>query len=67
MRRMSNDVLTAASATKFSGRCRLDDEDDEASSRARKAVRSNNFTGQTNILDVDKHMFVSDPFTFSFH
>ncbi|TFL00674.1 hepatocellular carcinoma-associated antigen 59-domain-containing protein [Pterulicium gracile] len=34
----------------------LDDEDDEASSRARKAVRSNNFTGQTNILDVDKHM-----------
>jgi hypothetical protein len=31
-------------------------DEDEASHRARKAVRNNNFTGQTNALDVDKHM-----------
>lgn len=31
---------------------------DEESAKARKAVRSSNFTQQSNTLDVDKHMFV---------
>ncbi|KAG6899602.1 hypothetical protein C0993_008763 [Termitomyces sp. T159_Od127] len=37
---------------------RDDDEDDEEDkeSRARRVVRSNNFTQQTNAVDVDKHM-----------
>ncbi|KAG6861866.1 hypothetical protein C0995_011163 [Termitomyces sp. Mi166 len=37
---------------------RDDDEDDEEDkgARARKVIRSNNFTQQTNVLDVDKHM-----------
>lgn len=35
-------------------------DDDETKSR--KLVRSNNFTQQTNALDVDKHMFVLAPF-----
>ena len=26
--------------------------------KARRAVRTNNFTQQTNALDVDKHMYV---------
>ena len=30
--------------------------DEEA--KARRAVRKNNFTQQTNALDVDKHMYV---------
>ena len=33
-----------------------DPSDEE--SKARKIVRSNNFTQQTNALDVDKHMLV---------
>jgi len=33
-----------------------DQPSDEEGARARKAVRSNNFTQQTNTLDVDKHM-----------
>ncbi|KAG6891684.1 hypothetical protein C0992_010087 [Termitomyces sp. T32_za158] len=37
---------------------RDDDEDDEEdkASRARRVIRSNNFTQQTNAVDVDKHM-----------
>lgn len=31
------------------------DEDDKEA-KARRVVRNNNFTGQTNALDVDKHM-----------
>ena len=27
-------------------------------SRAKKLVKNNNFTGQTNSVDVDKHMYV---------
>ncbi|CCM00436.1 uncharacterized protein FIBRA_02468 [Fibroporia radiculosa] len=33
-----------------------DDEDEDAETKARKVVRANNFTQQTNVLDVDKHM-----------
>ncbi|KAF8313155.1 hepatocellular carcinoma-associated antigen 59-domain-containing protein [Cantharellus anzutake] len=33
-----------------------DDDPDDEESKARKIVRSNNFTQQTNALDVDKHM-----------
>ncbi|RPD66907.1 hypothetical protein L227DRAFT_8356 [Lentinus tigrinus ALCF2SS1-6] len=38
---------------------KVDDEDEDAEdaeAKARKVVRSNNFTQQTNALDVDKHM-----------
>ncbi|KAF7981702.1 hypothetical protein HWV62_32276 [Athelia sp. TMB] len=33
-----------------------EDEEAEAEAKARRVVRNNNFTGQTNALDVDKHM-----------
>lgn len=33
-----------------------EDEDDNTETQARKVVRTNNFTQQTNALDVDKHM-----------
>ncbi|KDQ64443.1 hypothetical protein JAAARDRAFT_52392 [Jaapia argillacea MUCL 33604] len=33
-----------------------EEEEDDKESKARKAVRSNNFTQQTDALDVDKHM-----------
>ncbi|ORY90788.1 hepatocellular carcinoma-associated antigen 59-domain-containing protein [Leucosporidium creatinivorum] len=33
-----------------------DDPDDDPSNLTNKIVRSNNFTGQTNAVDVDKHM-----------
>ncbi|KAI0638440.1 hepatocellular carcinoma-associated antigen 59-domain-containing protein [Trametes polyzona] len=33
-----------------------DDEADDTETKARKVVRENNFTHQTNALDVDKHM-----------
>ncbi|KAI0311027.1 hepatocellular carcinoma-associated antigen 59-domain-containing protein [Amylostereum chailletii] len=33
-----------------------EDEEDDKAMKARKAVRTNNFTQQTNVLDVDKHM-----------
>ncbi|KIM91246.1 hypothetical protein PILCRDRAFT_811763 [Piloderma croceum F 1598] len=33
-----------------------DEEDDDKEARARRVVRNNNFTQQTNALDVDKHM-----------
>ena len=36
-----------------------DEEDKEA--KARRVVRANNFTQQTNALDVDKHMCVVRP------
>lgn len=35
------------------------EEDKDA--KARRVVRANNFTQQTNALDVDKHMSVSNP------
>lgn len=35
---------------------KLDDEDGGADAKARRAVRTNNFTQQTNAVDVDKHM-----------
>ena len=37
----------------------LDSEDMDEETKARKVVRSNNFTQQTNALDVDKHMCVT--------
>jgi len=33
-----------------------DEEEDDAEMKARRVVRTNNFTQQTNVLDVDKHM-----------
>ncbi|KAF8559429.1 hypothetical protein OG21DRAFT_1402941 [Imleria badia] len=33
-----------------------DDEQEDATAKARRSVRTNNFTQQTNVLDVDKHM-----------
>jgi len=33
-----------------------DESDADAEAKARKVVRANNFTKQTNVLDVDKHM-----------
>ncbi|EPQ59185.1 hypothetical protein GLOTRDRAFT_70395, partial [Gloeophyllum trabeum ATCC 11539] len=33
-----------------------EDEEEDKALKARKAVRSNNFTQQTNVLDADKHM-----------
>ena len=36
--------------------CTRDEEDKDA--KARRVVRANNFTQQTNALDVDKHMCV---------
>ena len=32
-------------------------EQEDAAAKARRAVRTNNFTQQTNALDVDKHMY----------
>ena len=31
-------------------------EDEDKDAKARRVVRANNFTQQTNVLDVDKHM-----------
>ena len=31
---------------------------EDAEAKARRVVRTNNFTQQTNALDVDKHMYV---------
>lgn len=36
-------------------------DDEERDARARRAVQTNNFTQQTNALDVDKHMLVLVP------
>ncbi|KAG8218994.1 hepatocellular carcinoma-associated antigen 59-domain-containing protein [Butyriboletus roseoflavus] len=33
-----------------------DEQAEDAAAKARRAVRTNNFTQQTNVLDVDKHM-----------
>ena len=33
-----------------------DSEDEDKDAKARRVVRANNFTQQTNVLDVDKHM-----------
>ncbi|KAL4076339.1 hepatocellular carcinoma-associated antigen 59-domain-containing protein [Scleroderma yunnanense] len=35
---------------------KAEDEDDGVDAKARRAVRTNNFTQQTNAVDVDKHM-----------
>lgn len=34
----------------------VEDDEGDAEAKARKVVRTNNFTKQTNALDVDKHM-----------
>ena len=34
-----------------------DSEDEDKDAKARRVVRANNFTQQTNALDVDKHMY----------
>ncbi|KAI0340739.1 hypothetical protein BDW22DRAFT_1359550 [Trametopsis cervina] len=39
-----------------SGTHEVEDEEEDAEAKARRVVRSNNFTQQTNTLDVDKHM-----------
>ena len=35
-----------------------DSEDEDKDAKVRRVVRANNFTQQTNALDVDKHMYV---------
>ena len=37
---------------------RTNREEDDVDAKARRVVRANNFTQQTNALDVDKHMCV---------
>jgi len=37
-----------------------DDRDEDDQERVKRMVRSNNFTQQTNALDVDKHMYVKE-------
>lgn len=34
-------------------------DEEEKEARTRRVIRSNNFTQQTNALDVDKHMYVN--------
>lgn len=40
-------------------------DEDDAEAKARRVVRNNNFTGQTNALDVDKHMYAIHTVTLS--
>lgn len=40
---------------------RLVSEPEDKAAKMRRAVRANNFTQQTNALDVDKHMYVLHP------
>ncbi|GAA5942422.1 telomere length and silencing 1 family protein [Sporobolomyces koalae] len=40
----------------IAGKDRLRDDGDGSEAKARKIVKSDNFTGQTNTVDVDKHM-----------
>ena len=37
-------------------------EEEDKDAKARRVVRANNFTQQTNVLDVDKHMYVILPY-----
>ena len=41
-------------------------EEEDKDAKARRVVRANNFTQQTNVLDVDKHMYVILPLTPTF-
>ncbi len=38
----------------------FDSDEEEKNAKTRRVVRANNFTQQTNALDVDKHMCVQD-------
>lgn len=49
---------TADDADCFSRRIAHSDPNDEAAKTRRGIVKSSNFTGQTNAVDVDKHMCV---------
>ena len=44
---------------------RLVSEPEDKAAKMRRAVRANNFTQQTNALDVDKHMYVLHPPSFA--
>jgi hypothetical protein len=44
--------------------CRSEQAD--AAAKARRSVRTNNFTQQTNALDVDKHMYARPCHFFTF-
>ncbi|KZT24564.1 hypothetical protein NEOLEDRAFT_427187 [Neolentinus lepideus HHB14362 ss-1] len=48
--------LRAGASTTSKDPTAEEDEDEDQTLKARKAVRSNNFTQQTNALDADKHM-----------
>ena len=41
-------------------------EEEDKDAKARRVVRANNFTQQTNVLDVDKHMYVILPLSPAF-
>lgn len=45
--------------------CVRSDPDDAGARTRRGIVKSSNFTGQTNTVDVDKHMYVSFPFVLT--
>ena len=53
-RRMTSAYIESPSETK--ALTILSDEEDKET-KARRVVRANNFTQQTNALDVDKHMY----------
>jgi hypothetical protein len=57
---------SAASAGAGASANTEDDEQADAAAKARRSVRTNNFTQQTNALDVDKHMYARPCHFFTF-
>ena len=51
-------MSTASSVCACDGSLYISRDAEDAEAKTRKVVRSNNFTQQTNALDVDKHMYV---------
>ena len=41
--------------------CAFHSDDEDKNAKTRRVVRANNFTQQTNALDVDKHMYACPP------
>ncbi|KIJ13260.1 hypothetical protein PAXINDRAFT_117267 [Paxillus involutus ATCC 200175] len=55
-RRNTEDEPEDQGGLKAGAKVEDDDEEDDVDAKARRAVRTSNFTQQTNTLDVDKHM-----------
>lgn len=51
-------VLLPSYYTAFDGIDGISEEEDK-DAKARRVVRANNFTQQTNVCDVDKHMYAA--------